>query len=164
MTHLAGVGSHCLQTQMRAAALAPPSQESLAKIEIVHQALLQIHDVEISTEHVLHAGMYARTIRLEAGVVMVGSLIKVATILIIHGSTSLYAGGDEFVALEGFNILPGYAGRKGMFVTHGPVQMTMLFSTQATTVEEAENEGFAEAEALQSRKDSTRDTTTITGS
>jgi len=138
------------------------SQETLDKIQVVHEALLQIADVDIATEHLLHAGMYARTIRLEAGVVMVGALIKRDTILIIDGRTSLLAG-DNRVDLEGYNVLPGCAGRKQLFVTLGPVVMTMLFPTEAQTVEEAENEVFAEANLLMSRRDSSGDTTTITG-
>ncbi len=137
------------------------SRETLDFTERVHEALLQVADVEIATEHVLHGGMYARTIRLEAGVAMVGSLIKRATVLIIHGSVSLLAG-DELVDLEGYNVLPGFPGRKGLFVTRGPVEMTMIFPTQAATVEEAENEVFAEADILMSRKDGGRDTVTIT--
>ncbi len=148
-------------TRPPAAALTPASKATLDKIQIVHELLLKVADVEIATEHVLHGGMYARTIRLDAGVVMVGSLIKRATILLIHGATSII--GDERMDLEGYNVLPGCAGRKQLFVTRGPVEMTMIFPTQARTVEEAEAEVFAEADILMSRHDGTRDTYTITG-
>ena len=58
---------------------------------------------------------------------------------------------------------PGCAGRKQLFWTRGPVEMTMIFPTHAQTVTEAEDEVFAEAEQLQSRKDSSRNTVMITG-
>lgn len=142
--------------------LAPASRQTLDKIQIVHEALLQVADVEVTTEHVLHGGMYIRTLRREAGIVSVGSLIKLPTILIVNGSASVWAG-DGWTELEGYNVIPGHAWRKQIFVTRGPVEMTMIFATQAKTVEEAENEVFAEADALISRKDGSRDTTIITG-
>jgi hypothetical protein len=67
------------------------------------------------------------------------------------------------VDLTGYNIIPGCAGRKQLSVTHSPVEMTMIFPTQATTVEEAENEICAEADQLMSRKDNSKDKIMITG-
>jgi hypothetical protein len=67
------------------------------------------------------------------------------------------------VDLDGYNVIPGMAGRKSLSVTRGEVEMTMIFPTSATTVEEAENEIFAEADQLMSRKDGSRDTIVITG-
>ncbi len=153
-----------MSTEMQASmvTLAPTSPEMLATLQMVHEELMRYQQIPIATEHVLHGGMYARTIRLEPGVVMEGSLIKRATLLIVNGSTSLIAG-DEAMELEGYNVLPGCAGRKQLFVTRGCVEMTMIFPTQAKTVEEAENEVFAEAELLMSRSDGSRDTVTITG-
>jgi hypothetical protein len=151
-----------LQSIFATAFLEPASQPTLDKIQIVHEALLRVADVEIATEHLLHGGMYARTIRLDAGVVMVGSLIKLATVLIVNGATTLVSG-DDRIDLDGYNVLAGCAGRKALFVTRGPVEMTMLFPTQAATVEEAENEVFAEAELLMSRKNGGSDTFRITG-
>lgn len=146
------------------------SQETLDTLAIVHQALLKAeqidigngHQVLVHTDHILHGGLYSRTIRLGPGVVMMGSLIKRATILIVNGNASVLAGNGRR-ELEGYNVVPGSAGRKQLFVTRGPVEMTMIYPTQAQTVEEAENEIFAEADQLTSRKDSSGDTVTITG-
>jgi hypothetical protein len=106
--------------------------------------------------------MYVRTIRLQPGTVMIGSLIKLATVLIVNGATSVLIG-DDRVELEGYNVIPGCAGRKQLFLTRGEVEMTMIFPTKAKTVEEAEDEVFAEADLLMSRRDSSNDTITITG-
>ena len=145
-----------------AAALQAASPATLDKLAQVQRAMLTVEQPPLTTEHILHGGMYARTIRLEPGVVMIGSLIKRPTLLIFHGSGSVLAG-DDRVDLAGYYVLPGRAGRKQLFVTGGPVEMTMVYATQATTIEEAEDEVFAEAELLQSRKDYSRDTITITG-
>ena len=148
--------------QTRSPALLPTSQETLDKLALVHEALRKCDDVQITTEHLLHGGMYARTLRLGPGEVSLGSLIKEPTVLIIHGPLSCLVG-DEWIDMEGYNVIAGCAGRKQLVVTHGYVEMTMIFPTRATTVEEAENEIFAEAHLLMSRRDGSSDTVTITG-
>ena len=144
------------------AALGPPSAVALSRLDRANERILQFPQVAIATEHLLHGGMYARTIRLGPGVVMMGSLIRLATTLIVHGDCSVIAG-DEKIDLSGYNILPGCAGRKQLFLTRSSVEMTMLFPTQATNVTEAENEVFVEADQLMSRKDGSGDQVRVTG-
>jgi hypothetical protein len=144
------------------AALVPPSPSVLGKLNQIHEWTLAFPQAEIATEHLLHGGMYARTIRLEPETLMNGSLIKLATILIIQGSCAVVIG-DRVVELVGYNVIPGCVGRKQSFVTRGPVEMTMIFSTQAENITKAEDEVFAEAGQLISRKNGSRDTITITG-
>jgi hypothetical protein len=134
----------------------------LEKLSLAHAALLKLPQVDLATEHLLHGGMYARTIRLIPGVWMLGSLIRLPTVLIVHGDCSVILG-DDRVDLTGYNVIPGCAGRKQLFLTHGPVEMTMIFPTRAQGVTDAENEIFAEVDQLQSRKDGSRDTVNITG-
>jgi hypothetical protein len=142
--------------------LAPASEDTLAKIRIVHDALLEVADVKVDTEHLLHGGMYVRTIRFEPGIVSVGSLIKRPTVLIVNGPCAVM-GPDGWVELTGYNVLPGSSGRKMLRVTRGHVELTMIVATEAKTVEEAENEVFAEADILMSRRGGGMDTITITG-
>jgi len=150
------------QTLPPNAALAPPSPIMLERLAKAHSIMLTLPQVPLTTEHLFHGGMYVRTIRLRAGVYMLGSLILRATVLIVHGDCSVTSG-DQRLDLTGYNVLPGSAGRKQLFLTHGPVEMTMFFPTSASSVEEAENEVFAEAEQLQSRKDDSRDVIVVTG-
>lgn len=122
-------------------------------------SLERCEQLEIPTEHLLHAGMYARTIRLpwneriesEGGVVLTGALIKRATVVIVSGLTRMLAD-DGWVELDGYNVLAGAAGRKQVFWTRGPVEITMLFPTTARTVEEAEAEFTDDCERLSSRR------------
>lgn len=144
------------------AVLVPPSPAMLKALDGIHARILSLPQVEIATEHLLHGGMYARTIRLVPGTKMVGSLINRATILILRGDCSVLIG-DKRVDFTGYSIIPGCAGRKQFFVTRGPVEMTMIFPTSARTIEEAEDEVFAEADQLMSRKDGSHDQVTITG-
>lgn len=144
------------------AALVPPTPAMLEQLAKVNELILACPQIELATEHLIHGGMYARTIRLQSDTKMMGSLIRLATILIVHGDCSVLIG-EERVELTGYNIIPGCAGRKQLFWTHGPVEMTMIFPTSAKTVEEAEDEIFAEADQLMSRKDGREDQITITG-
>ena len=143
-------------------ALTPPSSEMLDKLKVANDVIASCPQVEIVTEHLIHGGMYARTIRRAPGVIAVGSLILRATILIVNGPCTLITGTSR-LDLTGYNVLPGLAGRKSLSLTHGDVEMTMIFPTNAQTVEEAENEIFAEADQLASRKDDGKNQVTITG-
>lgn len=151
-----------IQTEPRELALAPSSPETMDKLTLVHGLLRRISDVTIATEHILHAGMYIRTIRLEAGIVMMGALVKRPTVLIVNGPTRVLEG-DDWIELDGYNVFTGYAGRKQLFATRGLVEMTLIFATSARTVEEAEADFTDEAGELMSRQDGSRDTVTITG-
>lgn len=156
-------GAYLIESQARAAAcLTAASPETLDKLALAHEKISQCEQIPITTEHVIHGGMYARTIRLQPWTVMVGSLIKLATILIVNGSTFVLAG-DDWVELKGYNVIAGCAGRKQLFVALGVVEITMIFPTQAKTVEQAEEEVFAEVDLLMSRKDGSSDTAIITG-
>jgi hypothetical protein len=93
---------------------------------------------------------------------MIGSRIRLATVLIVHGDCSVLVG-DQRVELTGYNVIPGCAGRKQLFLTHGPVEMTMIYPTTFATVKEAEDEVFAEADGLQSRRDGSGDIIVVTG-
>lgn len=122
---------------------------------------LDLPQVPLETYHVLHGGLYARTICIPAGVLLTGALVKVATVLIVVGTTLVYIGEDEPLRLEGYNVLPASAGRKQAFLTETAVEMTAIFPTRARSIEEAEREFTDEVELLGSRRDINR--FTITG-
>lgn len=124
---------------------------------------LDLPQVPLETYHVLHGGLYARTIRIPAGVLLTGALVKVATVLIVVGRTLVYVGEDEPLRLEGYNVLPASAGRKQAFLTETEVEMTAIFPTEATSIEEAERELTDELGILISRRDPESNHTVITG-
>lgn len=137
------------------------SMEMLEKIDDAQSKLLTTEQIDLATEHILHGGMYARTIRLQPGVIITGALIKIPTLLIFKGHADVLLG-DEWVEMEGSCVLCGIAGRKQVFVTRSDTELTMIFPTQAKTVEEAEAEFTDEADRLMSRR-SARDVVVITG-
>ena len=105
----------------------------------------------VRMSHVLHAGMYARTASIDAEMAFTSVLIKVPTILIVKGECAVYAG-DKWHLLSGYNVIAASAGRMQAYVTFSESEITMVFPTQAKTVEEAENEMSDEAENLLSRR------------
>lgn len=133
----------------RALPATPP--EVIAAIREFKAKLAGLPMVEVPTEHVLHAGMYVRTIAMPRGQVLVGGLVKVPTVVTVCGKCAVLAG-DEWLELEGFNVIPGSAGRQQVFVSHTAVIISMAFRTAATTVNAAEAEMTDDAEDLLSRK------------
>lgn len=139
-------------------ATTPEAREILSAIEAKMRTMPQI---EPKTEHILHGGMYARTVRLDAGVVIVSVLIKVPTILTVNGKCRVFAGDSQY-DFDGYSVIPASAGRKMMYATLAPTEITMVFPSKAKTVEEAEREFTDESDGLLSRQ-CTGDIVTITG-
>lgn len=136
------------------------SNEALAKIRALERLNLQLPQTPITTHHLIHAGMYARTITIPAGVVLTGALIKRATILIVNGEATV-ATGEDSKRLVGYHVLAASAHRKQAFLAHTDTQLTMLFPTNAKDVSTAEAEFTDEADLLFSRHG--ENVTNITG-
>lgn len=127
------------------------TKDNLDKVSRLESNLRELEQVPIVTTHHFHAGMYARTIRIPKGVCITGALIRMPTLLIFSGHCTVFAGCSP-IELAGYHVIPGDAGRKQVFVAHEDTDLTMLFPTSATTVEEAEAEFTDESELLGSRK------------
>ena len=134
-------------------AISAMSPRAIDNVRRLEEMALTCPQVLIETDHTFHAGMYARTIIIPAGVVLTGALIKIATLLIVSGDALVYVEDGPPLELRGYNVLPAAAGRKQAFVAQTDVSLTMIFPTQAKTVEEAEEEFTDEADRLFSRKE-----------
>lgn len=132
--------------------LPPISAEVNAEFEAFGAELEKFPQVDIRTEHHLHAGVYSRTLYVPAGTVVVGLCIKVPTQLIACGHFRLTDGTMQ-KEMRGFHVLDGAANRRAAVVTVTDSAFTMLFATNAKTVEEAENEFTDEPERLLTRKE-----------
>lgn len=123
----------------------------VALVQRIQEAVQAVPQVPITTHHVLHAGVYTRTICIPAGIVLVGALIKIPTTLVVCGRASVLLGDGEEVVVSGYQVLAARAGRKQAYIAHEATHVTMSFRTQARTVEEAEREFTDEADQLMSR-------------
>jgi hypothetical protein len=139
-------------------ATTPEAMEIVNRVEAKMRTMPQI---DVKTEHILHAGMYARTVKLAARVAIVSVLIKVPTILTVNGKCRVFAG-EAWRDFDGYHVIPASAGRKMIYVTFAPTDITMVFPSKAKTIEEAEREFTDESDLLISRT-SSDDVVTITG-
>lgn len=131
------------------ARIAAMSPSALASVRRLEDEILKLPQVAMETHHVIHGGMYARTITVPAGVVATGALIKIATILVVHGHACVTVG-DDCIEISGHHVIPASAGRKqGIFAIADTV-VTMLFATNSATVGECEIEFTDEANRLAS--------------
>lgn len=126
---------------------------SVEAVEAVRQLGLRVSEtpqIPVPTYHVLHAGLYARTIKIPAGSVLCGVLIKRATLLVAEGDATVWVG-DHEARIAGYNVIPASAHRRQAYLAHSDVNLTMIFPTSARNVEEAENEFTDEVGLLFSR-------------
>lgn len=121
------------------ATLPPTAPDAVCALNDLEGRMLKLPQAPISTHHVLHGGMYARTVRLKPDTVIVGCLYKVPTVLIVNGHAQVFIG-DGWAELSGYNVIPASSGRKQVFVALSDVEITMVFATKALSVEEAEAE------------------------
>lgn len=131
--------------------LPPMSAATVEAVRALEDASLRLPQVAIKTTHAFHAGVYARTIMIPAGVVLTGVQISIPTLLIVNGDVDV-VGDTGPVRLTGYHVTLGQPGRKQAFYAHADTWLTMLFASTAATVEEAENEFTAEPERLGSRR------------
>lgn len=136
--------------------------EAIDKIRQAEAAAMQLPQVPVETAHCIHAGIYSRTIKIPAGVIITGALIKRSTQLIVCGHAIVFVGDDTFNVC-GYHLFAASAGRKQAFFAHADTWLTMCFSTNALTVEEAEAEFTDETDILASRNPDNKNNIIITG-
>jgi len=127
------------------------SDGAISKVREFEGFAMGLPQVKIETLHSFHAGLYARTIMIPAGVVLTGAHIKIATLLIISGEAIAYIG-DDSIQLSGYNVLPAEKNRKQAFFAKTDTYMTMLFASDAESIVDAENQFTDEGNMLLSRK------------
>jgi hypothetical protein len=127
------------------------SESVKAELYALQREYAHLPQVEMPVHHVLHGGMYARTIEVPAGTLVVGVHVIVPTIVIIDGRGTLTAGGES-VELDGYYVLAGEKNRKQMFYAMDRTRVTMIMPSTACSVEEAERQFTDEPESLISRR------------
>lgn len=152
--------NNLITTENRIPAMSAYSISKVRALESCSAALLP--QVNIATSHVLHAGMYTRTIMIPAGVMLTGALIKIATILIVSGHAHVFLD-DETAEINGYRVLAASQNRKQAFVAVTDTYLTMLFKSEADTHTQAENEFTDEPDILMSRKDGAINKILVTG-
>lgn len=138
------------------------TESELAAVRRVEEKLKTVKQNGMETWHVLHGGIYSRTIFLEKDQVIVGAQIKVPTTIMINGCLLISSGGESF-EIKGVNVIPASKNRKQIMKATEKTSVTMCFATSAKTVEEAEEEFSDEAGNLMSRFSDSINHINITG-
>lgn len=136
--------------------------QSIQKVSEIEKVVLLGPQVDIATTHTLHDGVYTRTIKIPAGVVLTGAIIKIPTTLIISGDVLVYIG-NETKHLQGYVVLAANKNRKQVFVANSDTHVTMIFKTSVNTIEEAERQFTDDFDSLMSRKKSALNYLSVSG-
>ncbi len=133
------------------------SPSAIDRVRVIEGENLARPQTDLRFEHRFHAGVYARTMIVPElpeghGCLITAALIRVPTLLVSQGNALVYVGEDKPLRLSGHRVIEAAAGRKTAYVAGSGFHLTMIFATDAKTVEEAEEEFTAEAHMLQSRK------------
>lgn len=128
----------------------PMTKEQVDKVSILEEISKKYPQFKIPVEHFLHGGMYVRTVKIPQGVVITGALMRIETTLVVNGHAMIHTG-EQWIDIEGYNVLPAAAGRKQIFVALSDVNLTMFFPSKTKTVKDAEEQFTTEADLLQNR-------------
>lgn len=134
----------------RTVSIPPMSPRMIEKVRALEHLSRKHKQVKIRVHDYLHGGMYVRTVKIPAGVMITGVHIVVETNLVVNGHAMIHTG-VEWVEVDGYNVFACAAHRKQVFVAVSDIELTMFFPTDAKTVKEAEERFTDEASMLQSR-------------
>lgn len=135
-------------------ALAPSSEEALGVLMEMRGAIDRMAETspaEFPTEDLLHAGCYVRTCFCPAGTVLAGAIIKVPTVVVVHGVCDV-TNGTSILRVDGFAVLKGALDRATVWRAHTDTYLTMVYASKAKTCGEAEEEFTDEFENRLTRR------------
>ncbi len=118
--------------------------------------------VECVTHHTIHDGIYSRTLFMPKGSIVAGVIIKCPTTLVLSGKMKVYIG-EEVNHIDGYGVIPTMGQRKQVVYAIEDSYATLLFKTDAKTIDEAEQEMTDEYERLLSRAEESVNTINISG-
>lgn len=136
-----------MQNELTSSQLRGVSQAWRNRVNALADFFESVGEVPLPVEQHLHAGVYTRTGCQKAGVVCATALVKVPTQLIVCGHARIYCENDVF-EVKGYKVLEGLPGRQMVVYTIEDTWATVLFATDAKTVEEAEIEAVGEEAAF----------------
>jgi len=145
-----------LKTVLNAVGTEDPAAIVARRRAVVAAATAAIRETEVlfPIEHHLHAGLYVRTIEIPPNGVCTNAVIKIPTVVIVSGTLFASSGepGSEPDEISGYNVILAEAPRQGIFFSPTGATVSMLFATNAKTLEEAEAEFTDDADQLQTRR------------
>lgn len=127
------------------------SAVSQAKYDTLTNELLKLPQVDLETTHVISGGLYARTIRIPAGVVLTGAIHNKDHIDIMQGDVTVTTH-EGTKRLTGHHVFETKAGLGRAGFAHSETLWTTICSTELTNLQDIEDELVANPEQLQTRQ------------
>lgn len=122
-----------------------------AVVRAFERTLATLPQVDLQTLHLVHGGMYARTIFIPEGTVLTGALTKQDNVCVVFGDITVTT--DEGAQrLTGFHVLPAKAGAKRAGIAHADTWWATLMTTEHVEVADIEQQMTDEAELLQTNR------------
>lgn len=123
----------------------------VATVRRLEGFLLSLPQIDLTTTHVVHGGMCARTILIPAGTMLTGALTNCDNICIICGDITVTTDAGPR-RLTGYHVLPANAGAKRVGAAHADTWWTTIHCTALTDQADIENEMTDESAGLGSRR------------
>ncbi len=127
------------------------SPTELATMCKVNDVIRTFPQVDVPTDHFVHAGCYARTCVVKAGVLMGAVEIIVPTILIVSGHCEIFNGGKKAI-VDGYVVLRGAPHRQVAVKAIEDTYMTMIYATDKTDPVACEEEFTDQTDQLFTRR------------
>jgi len=127
------------------------SENELATMREVNDVIRTFPQVDVPTDHFVHAGCYARTCVVKAGVLMGAAEIIVPTVLVVSGKCEIFNGGKKAI-VDGFVILRGEPHRQVAVKAITDTYMTMIYATDKTDPVACEEEFTDQTDQLFTRR------------
>lgn len=117
------------------------TQRDIEIIREIESRVMQMPQFIVPIKQSLHAGIYTRIAEIPAGVVLVGALMKIPTMLTVVGDCTMTIGDKEkTIEIRGSACFEAPAGRKTVFRSWSDTKILMSFATNAGSCEEARKE------------------------
>ena len=129
-----------------------PTLISPDAIRTLERHMLEMPQVDLQTQQLVHGGMYARTIFIPAGTCLTGAETALDNICIVMGDISVTTD-KGMVRLQGYNVLPAGHGVKRVGLSHADTWWTTLWATDKTDLQEIEDQVVTESNMLQTRRE-----------
>ena len=143
-----------MQLEVADSMLLPSSREDYERAKNVLTICERLNDeysCDFPTEQFIHAGAYVRTAFMRKGSVLVGAKIKVDTVLIIEGDIMTNVN-QKIKRYKGYHIVKALSPRQQYIYANEDSNITMIYATKASSIDDAEKEFTDDYEQLLTRK------------
>lgn len=130
----------------------PSLMASPEAVRALEREMLKLPQVDLDTTHLVHGGLYARTIMIPAGTVLTGALTNCDNVCVMCGDITVTTD-DGTLRLTGYHVIPARAGSKRAGVAHADTMWTTILQTDELEIDRIEAQMTGEADMLQTRRE-----------